>query len=216
MPFERNCKWESLKRDKMTTSLSGKGWSFSFEIHKNVKMLTPCTHTRFWSTRSTDCGLLGRLVVHHFHIDHNAPGLPPKVFSWDACNTQQKLGKIWCGAGGEGRGVNKLYYGLYEIGEDALKTSKFIKYIWFFRKFTLVTIQLFRGWRIISTQDFGYNERDFASWQLNLTSNETIWDLHRFWSLSLHGSLILGRRAVFIPRLPYYKVYKTVKRLILF
>ena len=128
-------------------------------------------HARFWSTRS---GLLGHLV-HHFHIGHNAPGLPPKVcitivfnFSWDACNTQQKLGKIWCGAGGEGREVNKLYYGLYEIGEDALKTSKFIKYIWFFRKFTLVTIQLFRGWRNISTQDVGYNERDFASWQLNL------------------------------------------------
>ena len=101
MPLEQNCKWESLKWEKTTTSLSGKGWSFSFEIHKNVKMLTPCTHARFWLTRS---GLLGRLV-QHFHIGHNAPGLPPKVyitivfnFSWDACNTQQKFGKIWCRA----------------------------------------------------------------------------------------------------------------------
>ena len=101
MPLEQNCKWESLKWEKTTTSLSGKGWSLSFEIHKNVKMLTPCTHARFWLTRS---GLLGRLV-QHFHIGHNAPGLPPKVyitivfnFSWDACNTQQKFGKIWCGA----------------------------------------------------------------------------------------------------------------------
>ena len=76
MPLEQNCKWESLKREKTTTSLSGKGWSLSFEIHKNVKMLTPCTHARFWSTRS---GLLGRLV-QHFHIGHNAPGLPPKVY----------------------------------------------------------------------------------------------------------------------------------------
>ena len=94
MPLEQNCKWESLKREKTTTSLSGKGWSFSFEIHKNVKMLTPCTHARFWSTRG---GLLGRLV-QHFHIGHNAPGLPPKVyitivfnFSWDACNTNRGL-----------------------------------------------------------------------------------------------------------------------------
>ena len=36
--------------------------------------------------------------IHHFHIDHNAPCLPPKVwksivldFSWDVCNTQEKL-----------------------------------------------------------------------------------------------------------------------------
>ena len=36
--------------------------------------------------------------IHHFHIDHNAPCLPPKFcrtivfyFSWDDCNTQEKL-----------------------------------------------------------------------------------------------------------------------------
>ena len=36
--------------------------------------------------------------IHHFHIDHNAPSLPPKFcitivfyFSWDNCNTQEKL-----------------------------------------------------------------------------------------------------------------------------
>ena len=37
-------------------------------------------------------------TIHHFHIDHNAPCLPPKIlhnivfdFSWDDCNTQEKL-----------------------------------------------------------------------------------------------------------------------------
>ena len=36
--------------------------------------------------------------IHHFHIDHNAPCLPPKFcitivfyFSWDDYNTQEKL-----------------------------------------------------------------------------------------------------------------------------
>jgi len=32
------------------------------------------------------------IQIHHFHIFHNAPHLPPVVFifSWDGCNTQEK------------------------------------------------------------------------------------------------------------------------------
>ena len=37
-------------------------------------------------------------LIHHFHIDHNALCLPPKVcitivfdFSWDDCDTLEKL-----------------------------------------------------------------------------------------------------------------------------
>ena len=61
--------------------------------------------------------------IHHFHLRHNEPCLPPKIcitilfdFSWDDCNTQEKLEtmvmQIW---GGEG--VNKMHYGLCENSE---------------------------------------------------------------------------------------------------
>ena len=63
--------------------------------------------------------------IHHFHLSHNAPCLPPpppkkrKIcitilfdISWDDCNTQEKLEtmvmQIW------GAGVNKMHYGLCE------------------------------------------------------------------------------------------------------
>ena len=66
--------------------------------------------------------------IHHFHIDHNAPCLPPKFwksialdFSWDVCNTQEKLETMvslnfYGGGGGEGR-VNKVHYSLCESSE---------------------------------------------------------------------------------------------------
>ena len=41
------------------------------------------------------------MFIQHFHIDQNAPCLPPKFcitivfnFSWDDCNTQKKLGTM--------------------------------------------------------------------------------------------------------------------------
>ena len=66
--------------------------------------------------------------IHHFHIDHNAPCLPPKFyitivldFSWNGLNTQEKLETVvmqniyFFGGGG---GVNKVHYGLCENLED--------------------------------------------------------------------------------------------------
>ena len=60
--------------------------------------------------------------IHHFHIDHNAPCLPPKFyitivldFYWNGLNTQEKLETMVMQNLG---GVNKVHYGLCENLED--------------------------------------------------------------------------------------------------
>ena len=48
--------------------------------------------------------------IHHFHIDHNAPCLPPKIwdnhhvlnFPWDDCNTQENCQTVVMQNLGEG------------------------------------------------------------------------------------------------------------------
>ena len=65
--------------------------------------------------------------IHHFHIDYNAPCLPPKFcitivldFFWNDCNTQEKCETMvmqfffFLGGGG---GVNEVHYGLCESSE---------------------------------------------------------------------------------------------------
>ena len=49
----------------------------------------------------TQTGVEKLVLIHHFHIDHNALCLLPKIlhtivfdFSWDDCNTQEKLETI--------------------------------------------------------------------------------------------------------------------------
>ena len=59
----------------------------------------------------------GKVSIHHFHIDHNAPCLPPKfwmtivslVLQSSKGNRRQWWYKIWW--------VNNLHYGLCENGE---------------------------------------------------------------------------------------------------
>ena len=55
------------------------------------------------TSKSNKCIIisLGNPLIHYFHIDHNAPCLPPKFcfnirfniqyFSWDDCNIKEKL-----------------------------------------------------------------------------------------------------------------------------
>ena len=62
--------------------------------------------------------------IHHLHISHNMPCLPPKIlhkhcllfqFSWHNCNTQRQnkgYAKIW--------GANKVYYGRCSNSEWAV------------------------------------------------------------------------------------------------
>ena len=59
--------------------------------------------------------------IHHFHIDHNAPYLPLKFcitivfyFSWDDCNTQEKLETMVMQIFS---GEYKVHYGLCENNE---------------------------------------------------------------------------------------------------
>ena len=59
--------------------------------------------------------------IHHFHIDHNAPCLPPKLcitivfhFSWDDCNTLENLETMVMQ---NSEGENKVHYGLYESSD---------------------------------------------------------------------------------------------------
>ena len=76
-------------------------------------------------------------LIHHFHVGHNAPCLPPRPpppphkfcltivfdFFWDDCNTQKILetmvGKNWWGGGG-GKS-NKMHCALCENGEWTIK-----------------------------------------------------------------------------------------------
>ena len=59
--------------------------------------------------------------IHHFHIDHNAPCLPPKLFitivfdfSWDDCNTLENLETLVMQ---NSEGENKVRHGLYESSD---------------------------------------------------------------------------------------------------
>ena len=75
-------------------------------------------------------------LIHHFHVGHNAPCLPPPPphkfsltivfdFSWDDCNTQKKLETMVMEKLGAGGGGNEIHCGLCENGEWTIKNVLF-------------------------------------------------------------------------------------------
>ena len=63
--------------------------------------------------------------IHHFHIGHDAPCLPPKIcitiffdFSWDDCNTQENWKQLLCKIlGDEQNKKGAKFCGLCENGK---------------------------------------------------------------------------------------------------